>query len=112
MLVTFKCKVSGNVMMFGDVAKHMLKLMGFCESIPGAISAEDIPVALANLRQSVDRIHRQEVEALKDGDSKNTDADDIDEAVAEPVISLKIRAMPLIEMLEAADKEKCHIMWE
>ena len=108
MLVTFKCKASGNIVMFGDVAKQMLKMMGYCESIPGAIRAEDIPMALMNLQQATHRIHKQEFDAHRDTASN----DEFDELDAEPVISLNTRAMPLIEMLEAAKREECHIMWE
>ena len=112
MLVTFKCKVSGNIVMFGDVAKQMLKMMGFCETIPGAICAEDIPVALVNLQQATHRIHKQETDIQGESGSQTGSNEEFDELDAEPVISLNTRAVPLIEMLEAAKREECHIMWE
>lgn len=112
MLITFSCKASGNIVMFGDVAKQMLKMMGYCESVPGAIYPEDIPMALAHLQQAINRVHQQEVDAQKSGDLPEGDIDDLDEQDVEPVIGLNTRALPLIEMLKAAEKEQCHIMWE
>jgi hypothetical protein len=41
------------------------------------------------------------------GPEKSGDKDD-----REPVVSLSHRALPLIELLEAAAKVKCNIMWD
>ena len=112
MLVTFSCKVSGNIVMFGDVAKQMLKMMGYCENIPGAIDAENIPMALSNLKKATTSIHQLEVDARDQGQTQGADIDDSDEQDVEPVVSLNTRALPLIEMLKAAEKEQCYIMWE
>ena len=112
MLVTFRCKASGNIVMFGDVAKQMLKMMGYSESIPGAIRAEDIPMALANLQHEINRLHELEKRQQSESDSQAAIMEEYDEIDTEPVISFHTRAMPLIEMLQAAEKEECHIMWE
>lgn len=109
MLVTFHCKVSGNIIMFGDVAKQMLRLMGFCENIPGAIDAENVPQALVNLQQAVNRVREIEQNA---GDDPAMNIDDCDDQDVEPMIGLYNRAIPLIEMLKEAEKEECYIMWE
>ncbi|HQU63324.1 MAG TPA: DUF1840 family protein, partial [Nitrosomonas sp.] len=39
MLVTFRTDV-GDITMFGDIALHMIKLMGHSETVPGAILAK------------------------------------------------------------------------
>ncbi|WP_299013151.1 DUF1840 domain-containing protein [uncultured Photobacterium sp.] len=109
MLVTFHCKVSGNIIMFGDVAKQMLKMMGFCENIPGAIDAEDVPVALNNLQQALNRIRQIEIDA---GNDPVIDIDDYDEQDVEPVVGVNTRALPLLEMLKEAKAAQCYIMWE
>ncbi len=112
MLVTFSCRASGNIVMFGDVAKQMLRMMGYCENIPGAIDAENIPMALSNLKNATTSIHQLEVDAREQGQTQDADIDDCDEQDVEPVVSLNTRALPLIEMLKAAEKEQCYIMWE
>ena len=46
MLVTFTTQGSANITLFGDIALAMLKMMGHSATVPGAILAEDVPVAL------------------------------------------------------------------
>ncbi|PSW20151.1 DUF1840 domain-containing protein [Photobacterium sanctipauli] len=114
MLVTFKCKASGNVLMFGDVAKHMLRMMGHCENIPGAIDPADIDDALIKLTAATQQIHQQELAAEKqqvENSQSAEDVDDLNELDVEPVVSLYTRAAPLIDMLKAARDAECHIMW-
>jgi Domain of unknown function (DUF1840) len=49
MLVTFTTKAYVDIPMFGDIALAMLKMMGYSATVPGAILAEDVPVALNRL---------------------------------------------------------------
>ncbi|NIQ11695.1 MAG: DUF1840 domain-containing protein, partial [Gammaproteobacteria bacterium] len=53
MLVVFSSKAHGDVMMFGDVAKRLLKMMGMTGNIPGAVNGEDVAKALATLEEAV-----------------------------------------------------------
>ncbi|UTV29984.1 DUF1840 domain-containing protein [Photobacterium atrarenae] len=115
MLVTFHSKASGDIVMFGDIAKQMLKMMGQCENIPGVIEAEQVSDALAHLRQYIDRVHQleQAAQECEEAASGTLPGDDeLDEKNAEPVISMATRALPLVKMLEAAKKEQCFVMWE
>lgn len=98
MLVTFTTKAYADITMFGDVGLSMLRMMGLSGTVPGAIVADDIPDALAKLRQAVDQ---QEPE--------QTAQDDDD---GEPVVSLHHRALPLLELLAAAEKEGADVMWK
>jgi hypothetical protein len=43
MLVTFKSRAHADVIMFGEVALKLIKLMGRRETVPSAIRPEDIP---------------------------------------------------------------------
>ena len=113
MLITFRSKASGNVTMFGDIAKQLLKMMGFCETVPGAIDAEDVPRALANLEQAINKEKQRLCQEKLDGtEAEKIANDELDDADYEPEISIAIRAIPLIELLQAAEKERCYIMWE
>jgi Domain of unknown function (DUF1840) len=49
MLVTFTTRAYADITMFGDVALAMLKMMGHCEAMPGAIRAEDVHTVLSRL---------------------------------------------------------------
>lgn len=100
MLVTFSCPAYANITMFGDVAVRLLKMMGHSGTVPSALNAEDVQAAQVRLEAAVEL--SQELEAsMKDKEAEND----------EPAISLSLRALPLIELLKAAAKEKCNVMW-
>ena len=99
MLVTFKTKAHAGITLFGDVAKLMLKKMGHSETIPGAILAEDVPVALNTLINAIKADAGSSIERQKD-------------AWDDSGISQQSRAMPLIELLKAAAEQECNVMWE
>ncbi len=103
MLVTFKTDV-GNITMFGDVALTMLKMMGHSKTVPGAILAADVPMALSKLKAAID------VEKASPP-LKNEDEDE-DEYEVEPSTNLSDRALPLINLLTAAAEANCNVMWE
>ena len=102
MLVTFTCKAYADITMFGDVALGMLRMMGHSETVPGAILAEDVPAALARLKRAI--------ETAKARPDQNADARDDDSD--EPPVSLAHRALPLIELLTAAARQNCDVMWK
>jgi len=100
MLVTFTTSAYANITMFGDVALHLLKLMGHSATLPGALLAVDIPPALQRLEAAVEA-DKQSAEPEQSG------AGEDDEAV-----SLPHRALPLIELLKAAAKANSNVMWD
>jgi hypothetical protein len=100
MLVTFKTDV-GNIIMFGDVALTMIKMMGHSKTVPGAILAADVPMALSRLKAAIDTEKGSPPVEDKDED----DAD-------EPMVNMAGRALPLINLLTAAAEADCNVMWE
>ena len=101
MLVTFSCNAYANITMFGDVAVRLLELMGHSGTVPGALLAEDVPAALARLEAAV-----AANEQLPEPEESAQSEDD------EPTVSLSHRALPVIELLKAAAKAKCDVMWD
>jgi hypothetical protein len=106
MIVKFSTRF-GALTMHGDAAIALLRAMGHTGTVPGAILAADLPDALARL----DRV----IEVA--GDSNPTPAppperDDEDEEEREPVITLRKRALPLIDMLRTAIARDSDLMWE
>ncbi len=104
MLVTFRSESYANITMFGDVAVTLLKLMGQSGRVPGALVAEDVPDALGRLRAAL----------ASDASLAATGAsvDDQEDDSGERPVSLVHRALPLIELLEAAEKAKSYVMWD
>jgi len=97
MLVTFSSPAYADITMFGDVAVRLLKMMGHSGTVPSALNAEDVQAALASLESAL-----APDASMKNGEDEND----------EPSVSLLHRALPLIELLRAAAKENCHVMWD
>jgi hypothetical protein len=97
MLVKFDSE-AGQILMFGDVAVALLKMMGQSGVVPGAIVAPDIPSALEKLRQGVEA-QAHHPRARRDDETE------------EPDVTLRQRAVPLIELLDRAAKQAKNVMW-
>lgn len=110
MIVTFKSKASGDLIYFKDVALKLLNLMGRDEKIPSALYAEDVVTALTQLQQGLDAIAQTEREKAAANDAAQADKNQSDTGKA--YISLTVRAQPLVEMLEKAQKKQCSVQWE
>ena len=103
MLIKFKTTASyPEITMFGEVALKLLALMGRSSKVPSAINAEDIPAALESLRKGV-----AEADAALEDQPPHEE-----EEGEERRVSLHNRAVPLVEMLEAAQREDVPVMWE
>jgi hypothetical protein len=102
MLVTFSSPAHGDITMFGDVAARLLQLMGHGGAVPGALPAEEVQAALGRLEAAVAAQPRTP--------APQADADDEDDE--EPGVSLRHRALPLIDLLRAAASEGKHVMWD
>nr|WP_319556321.1 DUF1840 domain-containing protein [uncultured Vibrio sp.] len=109
MLITFRCKSYATVTMFGDIGLQMIKMMGHSGTVPGAILAPDLPEALSKLTLS---LAAESIAVQKDTSSTKDVEDDEEEALSEQVVSLNLRAVPLIELLKSAIDAQCDVMWD
>jgi len=96
MLVTFSTKSYSDITMFGDSALALIKMMGHSGTIPSAILAADVPMALTRLSAAIN------AEKAETGDK---DGDDVS-------VSLVQRSVPLINLLSAAVQENTDVMWK
>lgn len=103
MLVTFQTRTYADITMFGDIAIRLLHLMGHSGTVPSAVEPEDIPEALKRLRAGL-----ADEEVAEAADHTATVGDDDDE----PIVSLRTRALPLIELLEAAERDQVPVLWQ
>ena len=100
MLITFKSRAHADVTMFGDVALKLIRLMGRRDTVPSAMYPEDIPDALDKLRSGL------LLEETAESDVVTNDEDEVEQ------VGIQIRAMPLVELMVAAEKEQVPVMWE
>jgi hypothetical protein len=102
-LITFRSPAHGDITYLGAVAETLIRLMGHSATVPGALAAEDVPAALQNLRQGL------RAAAQAPPPSANRAGEEDDEEVPVP---LTHRALPLVEMLEAAERSREYVMWD
>jgi len=98
MLITFSSDAYENITFFEKIARQLLHLMGHSGTVPGALRPEETAPALAKLEASIQHQKNPPVATSDDDD--------------EPSISLAHRAVPLIAMLKAAEKNKCSVIWK
>lgn len=101
MIVTFKSKAAGDVIMFGESAHQLMKIMGKDPDSQGIITAEQLPAAIAALKGVIEESRRQ----------SGPDDEDADKPAIAQHVSLAQRAVPLLELLEWAHKKNAPVMW-
>lgn len=108
MLVRFTCEAYRDVLLFGDIARALLALMGHSGATPGALAADEIAPALARLREALAAGHQPPAPAT---DQAPDQADNEAEDDPPTPIPLTTRALPLIELLTAAGEAEAPVLW-
>ena len=106
MLVTFTSSTSGQIMMFAQVARQLLELVGKDCSARGVITTEQLPEAIERLR-----VASVEHTSHSTNHSEADNEDGSDEQDPSP-IGFGQRAYPMIELLEWTRKEDGFVLWE
>jgi hypothetical protein len=101
MMITFNCDAYENISYFNEVANSLLTLMGHSGTVPGALKAEEVPKALSNLQKGLGKHEKNTTGSF----SQNNDDEN------EPQIDLAKRAIPLINLLQAAIKKESDVLW-
>ena len=108
MIITFQSPASGDVIMFGDVAQRMMKLMGKEPSDKGIVTVEQLPDAISHLKRAIEEDRR---------DRAGRDPEDMPRTEkaegggSRPYVSLSQRALPLLELLEWSLKKRKPVVW-
>lgn len=113
MLVTFKSSASADVIMFGEVAGKLIKILGKAPDDPkGIVTVEQLPGAIARLKQAIeeDRARQAELERQRNLDDEQADHEAGRTGMAAPV-GLAQRAWPLLAMLEQSLHEEAAVVW-
>ena len=106
MIITFRSPASGDVIMFGDVAKQMMNLMGKAVTDEGIVTVEQLPDAIARLRAAVEAEKSRRAGTADEGN----DGDEGKPGMGGPV-SLVQRAVPLLELLDWSLRKKKPVTW-
>ena len=103
MLVKFRSDAGPSVLMFGEIAHTLLRMMGMSGDLPGAVVAEDVPVALGRLKRALEQAKAMP----RPGPVGSTD-----EPGEPPPVAIATRAFPLVQLLEAAAKQERAVLWD
>lgn len=104
MLFIFKSATSANLIMHERNGKEILALLGKSpDDTRGIITAEQLPAAIAALREAVQADRAKPPAREAEAHASETDA--------EQPVSLSQRALPFIEMLERAAREGEPVVW-
>ena len=107
MLITFTSKVHSDVLMFSNIATMLLRAMGQKEEPPGILRGEDIKLAADRLRAYLHTTPQED--PYKEEDEKNmTDEERIE---ARNRVGLRVRAQPLLELLDKSYAKQVDVIW-
>jgi len=105
-MITFQSDAAADIMMFDDVAKHMMEIIGHEYTTRGIITVEQLPAAIAKLREAIaaDR-------AAHAGQYDRPEFEDAQGGSKRAYVGLAPRAVPLAEMFEYSLKAEKPVMW-
>lgn len=104
MLYKFKTKAAGDLIMLDADGRRLLEIMGKDPGPTGIILPEQMAATLAALDQAI---------ALEEARQREADeaARNEGRAPVRPPVSLRQRAVPMMDMLRRAAKEQHEITW-
>ena len=101
MLVKFHSSESGELMMFADTARVLLRLLGKEATARGVITKEELPVAIAQLQAAV---ARDKVE--------NPQGPPADPNGQELPVGFVQRATPFLDLLKRTQADQGYVLWQ
>src|SRR5438105_4053536 len=103
MIVTFKSAAAGDVIMFGDVAQRMMKIIGKEVTDKGTVTVEQLPEAIRCLKAAIEEDKASRA-GVQDEDLPQTES--AAGGGKRPYVTLAQRAAPLLELLEWSLKKQ------
>jgi hypothetical protein len=100
MIYKFKSKATGDLIMLGPNGDQMLRLIGREPAAQGIVDAEQLPAAIAALRN-----------AVRDAEAQAAEAGDDEDAPGRNAVSLRQRLWPVIETFERALAAREPVVW-
>jgi hypothetical protein len=107
MLITFTSKVHADVVMFGDIATVLLRAMGESTQPPGILRGDAIRVAAERLREHLGTVPKDK--PFPEEEDKNKSEEERQEARNR--VGLRIRAQPLLDLLDASYRKDADVIW-
>lgn len=110
MLVKFTTRF-GHLLMLGEPALSLVRLAGHSGTVPSAVLEADLPAFLARLRSGLE-VHGEELSPAPAPSADARDEQGDEDEPRERPVQLRLRAVPLIDMIETAVRQHSDLMWE
>ena len=111
MVVKFSTRF-GQLVMFGDSALTLLRLGGHSGAVPGAILEADLPAFQAKLHEGLERHGQLPSPAPAEPSTEAVGVAHGGEGERERPVSLRLRAVPLLELVENAIRRGSDLLWD
>ena len=108
MIIIFKSRAAGDVVMFGDVARRLMEIMGKESSETGIVTVAQLPEAIARLRSAIDEDKARQ-RAL--GEDEEPKTEKTPQGGKRDFVPLFRRAAPLLELLQYSLREEVPVTW-
>jgi hypothetical protein len=109
MIIKFTTR-NGQLLMQGEPAVRLVKLGGHSGTVPSAVLAVDLPAFAAKLRSGLEQ-HGDELSPVPPAAATGRAEDEDDEPRERP-IKLRLRAVPLLDMVDTAIRQPSDLLWE
>ncbi|MFT4888115.1 MAG: hypothetical protein ACJA2D_002363 [Pseudohongiellaceae bacterium] len=107
MFIKFESNGSAPFVMPSGIAQQLISMMGQAKNIDGSISGPAILDAISKLEKAlVQHSTDEEMELLNRKDERSSEDNE-----AEQPLRTSVRAVPLMEMLQAAKQADSFVMW-
>jgi len=110
MFVKFSTRY-GQLLMHGEPAVALVRLGGHSGTVPSAVLAADLPAFATKLRAGLE-LHGDDLSPAPTTTAEAGRGEDEDEEPRERPIKLRLRAVPLLDMIETAVRQKSDLVWE
>ncbi|HZV55898.1 MAG TPA: DUF1840 domain-containing protein [Rhodocyclaceae bacterium] len=105
-MIIFRSDAAADIMMFDDVAKRMMAIMGKEYAPRGIITVEQLPEAIARLKAAI-----AEDRARHAGEYDTPETEETPGGGQRAYVGLAQRAVPLMELLEYSLKDEKPVLW-
>ena len=105
MLYKFKSSAAGDLIMLEPNGRRVLEIIGKDAGVTGIILPEQMPAAMGALTAAITQEEAAQQAAIAQAKAKGELAPRFE------AVSLRKRAMPLVEMLQRSMKESAPITW-
>jgi len=110
-IIIFRSAACADVIYFADVAHQLMNLMGKEPGEQGIVTVEQIPAAIACLRQAIAEDKERQLRQMQDEEQEDGDCEAAEKEAKPPTIGLSQRAFPLLLMLEESLAERKPVVW-